>query len=363
MTAEQDILFIYGSDEFAIARRVRESRAVFANASEAEMNTAVLDARSMTDEQWVNAVNAMPFLAAQRLVILENPSARFVQRLSRASTSREKDAGDEKDGSESEEKASLPEPKAEAAALAAVRRTRFLESLEHVPPSTHLVIWEVVEDRGAEKHWLAMWMRKKHLHVEFLVQPGTKMMDGWILKEARAQGGEFTPQAADKLREQVGSDTRQAAQEVTKLLTYVEWKRPVTPADVQALTPRTAEAVIWDLVEALSAGDGTKAQSLLHRFLEDDEQFYVWSMIIRQFRLMILAREVLDAHGGVPEAMSALRMARYPAEKGLNAARRFNMPRLEAIYKRLLEIDEAAKTGVMPLEVSLDLLVAELTQK
>ena len=222
-------------------------------------------------------------------------------------------------------------------------------------------MWEVVDPRGAEKHWLAQWMQKKRLKVEFLAQPGDRIMAGWIVKEAKSQGGEFTPQAAEALRQQVGSDTRQAAQEVTKLLTYVNWKRAVTPVDVQALTPRTAEAVIWDLVDALSAGDGHKAQGLLHRFLEEDEQFYVWSMIIRQFRMLLLAREVLDSGGGVPDVMKALRSAEYPAKKALAAARNFSLPRLEQIYHRLVDIDEAAKTGTMPLEVSLDILVAELT--
>jgi DNA polymerase-3 subunit delta len=84
-------------------------------------------------------------------------------------------------------------------------------------------------------------------------------------------------------------------------------------------------------------------------------------MIIRQFRLMLLAREVLDAGGGVPEAMKALRSAEYPAKKAVAAARHFNMPRLEQIYHRLLEMDEAAKTGGMPLDVALDVLVAELS--
>ena len=59
---------------------------MFANPSEAEMNTAQLDARSMTEDQWNNAVNAMPFLAAQRLVILGDPSARFAQRRQKPGT-------------------------------------------------------------------------------------------------------------------------------------------------------------------------------------------------------------------------------------------------------------------------------------
>ena len=73
-----------------------------------------------------------------------------------------------------------------------------------------------------------------------------------------------------------------------------------------------------------------------------------------------MAREVLDAKGGVPEVMKALHCAEYPAKKAIDAARRFTMPRLEKIYHRLLDIDEAAKTGRMPLDVALDVLVVEV---
>ncbi|HET6845449.1 MAG TPA: DNA polymerase III subunit delta [Anaerolineales bacterium] len=362
MTAESNILFLYGNDEYAISRRLNTERGLFANPSEAEMNTAQLDARSMTDDQWNNAVNAMPFLAAQRLVILSDPSGRFSQRRSKAGADEAQTPDDGAAAPEPvEAEAERPGPSAKSNESAAKARAKFLESLEHIPPSTRLIMWELTDPRGAEKHWLAKWLREKRLGVELLVRPNDQMMSGWITKEAKSQGGEFAPGAAEALVAQVGSDTRQAAQEVTKLLTYVGGKRPVTAADVQALTPHTAEAVIWDLVDALAAGNGKKAQSLLHRFLDEDGDFYVWSMIIRQFRLMLLAREVLDAGGGVPEAMKALRSAEYPAKKAVAAARHFNMPRLEQIYHRLLEIDEAAKTGGMPLDVALDVLVAEQT--
>jgi DNA polymerase-3 subunit delta len=363
MSADFHILFLCGNDEYAIARRLRELRGIFDNPSEAEMNTTQLEARSMTEDQWVNAVNAMPFLAAQRLVILSAPSARFVQRKARAAVgaeaAEESVLGPSEPGEDEPDAATRPERSAESASQA---RRKFLDSLEHVPPTTRLIIWEAVEPKEAEKHWLVKWMREKHLSVELLARPSETMMVSWIQKEAKSQGGEFTAEGAQALLAQTGSDTRQAAQEVAKLVTYVNWQRPVTPADVQALTPRTAEAVIWNLVDALAQGDGRQAQRLLHQFLEEDEQYYVWSMIIRQFRLMLLAREVLDAGGGVPEAMKALRSAAYPAEKALKAARQFRMPQLEQIHHRLLEIDEDAKTGGMPLDVALDVLVVELTK-
>ena len=210
------------------------------------------------------------------------------------------------------------------------------------------------------KHWLVKWLKQHGFGLERHGLPVAAEMPGWIRQYAKAQGGEIAGAAASRLADLVGSDTRQAAQEVTKLLTYVNWSRPVSAADVEALSPLTAAPDVFAMVDALAAGDGRKAQRLLHRLMEFQDVFSTWGMIIRQFRLLLLAREVLDNRGGEAEAMKALGVQPFVARKALNQARGFNMPRLEMIYHRLLEIDEGAKTGRMPLDVALDLLVAEL---
>jgi DNA polymerase-3 subunit delta len=364
MADAQNIHFLYGNDEYAIARRARELSSIFGEASEAEMNTAHLDARTMTEDQWINAINALPFISTRRVVVLTDPSARFVRRKARAEQPAEP-------GSRAK-----PGPKdSSEAETAAQARAKFLQSLEGMPATTLLVITEVVELRSkqdkmaAEKHWLAAWMRKNHHAVEFLVQPVGDSMKGWISKEAKAQGGAFAPEAAERLMNMVGGDTRQAAQEVTKLLTYVNWERPVTAADVEALSPLTAAPDVFKMVEALSAGNAREAQKLLHRLLEFQDVFSTWGMVVRQFRYLLVAREVLNARGGIPETVRALSevegrpVAAFSAENALKQARGLKMARLEQIYRRLLEIDENAKTGRMPLEVSLVLLVAELASR
>jgi DNA polymerase-3 subunit delta len=326
------IHFLYGTDEYAMAERVRAFRAAFSDASEAEMNTAHLDARTMTDEDLNNAVNALPFLAKQRLVLLANPSARYTE---------------------------------------AGTRKAFLEMLANVPPTTELVMWEYVElkpwwdkaqrEKEEAKHWLIKWMKKQGQGWEPYVLPGDRDMPGWIARYAKGQGGEIAGAAAQRLAEMVGADTRQAAQEVTKLLTYVNWSRAVTAADVETLSPLTAAPDVFAMVDALAAGNGKQAQRLLHRLMEVQDAFSSWGMIIRQFRLLLLAREVLDSGGGESEAAQALAAPPFVARKALGQARAFSMARLEQIYHRLLEIDEGAKTGRMPLELALDLLVVELT--
>ena len=72
-----NVYFLYGNDEFAIARRLKEFEADFSDPSSADMNTARLDARTASQDELNNAINAMPFLAPKRLVTLENPSGRY----------------------------------------------------------------------------------------------------------------------------------------------------------------------------------------------------------------------------------------------------------------------------------------------
>ena len=318
-----NILFLFGNDEFAITRKLAEFGSIFTDPTSADMNTARLEAHTMSEDEWNNAVNAIPFLASQRLVLLANPSARY----------------------------NKPEG-----------RKKFLEFIEKIPDSTRLVIYEIIEPRDADKHWLNKWAEKSKLaQTQAFMLPRLKDMSGWIINETKKQNGQIEKAAADKLAEMVGVDTRQAAQEISKLLAYVNWARPIKVEDVEAVSIVTAEPDIFAMVDALAMGNGKSAQKLLHRLLEDEDAFSVWGMVVRQFRLLLLVREVLDVHGGVDEVTRALGVHPFVAEKVAGQARRFSLPALEKIYHQLLEIDEAAKKSQITLDLAMETLVVELT--
>jgi len=318
-----NILFLFGNDEFAITRKLAEFGSIFTDSTNADMNTARLDARTLTEDELNNAVNAIPFLASQRLVLLANPSARY----------------------------NKPEG-----------RKKFLEFIEKIPDSTRLVIYEIIEPRDADKHWLNKWAEKSKLaQTQAFMLPRLKDMSGWIINETKKQNGQIDKVAAEKLVEMAGADTRQAAQEISKLLAYVNWARPIKVEDVEAVSIVTAEPDIFAMVDALAMGNGKSAQKLLHRLLEDEDAFSVWGMVVRQFRLLLLVREVLDVHGGVDEVTRALGVHPFVAEKVAGQARRFSLPALEKIYHQLLEIDEAAKKSQITLDLAMETLVVELT--
>jgi len=114
-------------------------------------------------------------------------------------------------------------------------------------------------------------------------------------------------------------------------------------------------------VDALAAGDGGSAQRLLHRLLENEDPFSLWGMVVRQFRLLLQAREILDARGGREQVASALGVHPFVAGKTADQAKRFSMSALESIHHKLLEIDEGVKSSQVTLDLALDMLVGELT--
>jgi DNA polymerase-3 subunit delta len=332
MPKDSNVIFLFGNDEFAIARRLTESASIFTDPTSADMNTARLEARTMSEDDLNNAVNSLPFLAKNRLVFLANPSARYTNPQS---------------------------------------RKKFFEFIEKVPPTAQLMIYENVDvktyrdksrqDKEDEKHWLVKWMKKAGLKLERHALPSQREMTGWIINNAKEQGGTMEPAAAAKLAELVGADTRQAAQEIAKLLAYANWNRPVKIMDVEAVSISTAEPDIFAMVDALATGNGKVAQRLLHGLLESQDAFSLWGMVIRQFRLLLLAREVIDGRGGEREVEQALGVHAFVAEKVYGQAKRFTLPTLETIYHKLLEMDEAAKTSQVTLDLALDMFVVEMT--
>jgi len=289
------------------------------------MNTSHLNLQGGDDEALNNAINAMPFLAKHRIVVLSGVSARY---------------------------------------RAPASRKPFLALLENAPETAYiLLLLEKISARDAQKHWLLKWAQKNAVKTEAFLLPPAWKTDAWIRKlrgEAKRQGGELEPRAAARLAEMVGGDFRYAAQEIDKLLTYVNRERPVSLQDVETLSADVAEGNIFALVDALGEGNGKAAQAMLRRLLESQNPFSIFGMVIRQFRLLLLAREALDSGGGIAAVRQAVGGPDFVAKKIAAQAKHFSASTLRAVYHHLLRMDEEAKTGKMPLDLALDMFVMRL---
>ena len=329
-TAPPVIYVLHGDDEFAIANFLAEMESRLGDTATAAMNTTRLDGRTANLDDLSSVTSAMPFLANRRLVVLTNPLAR------------------------------LNTPAAQK---------KFLDQLEKIPPTTALVLVETKpltqerEKKKGEFHWLEGWAeaRADRVYLKSFQLPKGVMLGRWIQEQAKKAGGQFTQPAADLLASLVAGDTRLADQEIHKLLAYVNYQRPVETDDVESLTADAAQGDIFVMVDALGNQDGRRALGMLHRLLERQEAISIFGMIVRQFRLLLLAREVLDSGGEAEAVARQLRVAPFVADKLVAQARRFTLDDLEAAYHRLLDLDLAVKTSQIPDDLALDTLVAAFT--
>ena len=119
---------------------------------------------------------------------------------------------------------------------------------------------------------------------------------------------------------------------------------------------------VFDLVDALGKRDGQRAAHELHHLLDQGENpLGLLAMIVRQFRLLILVKELQARH--LPPEAIAKEIGQHPfvVKKIGEQAHAFrDSAQLEQIYRRLLDIDVEIKTGVTPDVLALDLLVAGL---
>lgn len=194
--------------------------------------------------------------------------------------------------------------------------------------------------------------------------PRGRDFERWLQKRAARFEGKIEPEAAAVLREFTGEDTLLADQELRKLLDFVDGARPISHADVVTLTPARAESDVFALVESLGEGNGHQAMAQLRRMLEADDPRYLFSMIVRQFRLLLLARESLDA-GRAPDLVLTApphRLPRFVAERVARQALRFSGPDLSEIYLELADLDLASKTGRGDLAVGLEVLLGSLVR-
>jgi DNA polymerase-3 subunit delta len=294
------------------------------------MNITHLEGKSTTLKELIAATHAMPFLVDRRLVVLNDP-------------------------------------------LGALRspadREQFQAALGKTPGTTALVV--VIprplstprEKRDGKKHWLEKWVGAQgdRAYIREYSLPHGPQMARWIQSKAAEGGGEIEYQAAGLLASYVQDDPRLAAQEIDKLLAYVDYRRPVEIDDVERLTPDGAQGDVFAMVDALGNRNGQLALQMLHRLLETDEALRLYGMVVRQFRLLLLTRELLDSGHREADVARLLKLHPFVAKKIVPQCRNFDLPALETIYDKLLEIDESIKTGMVEVEVAMDSLIVSLT--
>ncbi len=321
------VYLLHGEDEYAITQFIAGLQAKLGDPALVDLNTTRLDGRSVTYSEIEAAVSSLPFMGKRRLVLMSNPLA-YLNRQA-----------------ESE---------------------RFKALLPRIPAAVAFVLYEFrpfMTKKDRKYQWLEKLSQASEgrIYLKLFPLPKSGEMPSRIQKLAKEAGGEITLQAAQLLAALVGENPRLAQHELNKLLAYVNYRRSIEEEDVQSLTADVGQGDIFEMVDAIGNRDGKMALQMLHRLLLEQDVPLINGMVVRQFRLLLLSREILDNGGQQGDVNRELKLHPYVGEKIVKQVRHFTMQDLETIFHRLLAMDVAVKSGEIDPVLALDTLIAGIT--
>lgn len=307
------IFFFYGPNTYAARQELQRMTNGYLKKVGTDFGLEHLDGSGLSLNQLQANLQASPFLATSRLVIVDG----------------------------------FGKVKVTSEGLTAM--------LAAVPATTVVVFYDAEVDQRTTYYKTII---KTARIVKFEAETTSQLLQ-WISKETKRLGGSIDRLSAQALLEAAGEDQWRLSGELSKLVSY---RTVVTVETIKLLVAPQVSQTIFDLVEAMTAGRGKAAMTYYHNLLaERANEIYLLTMIIWQLRNLLLAK---TSHGLSPnELAKTAGMSPYVAGKALTVARAYDEATLKQAFLAAAECEYRIKTGQIPPQPALERLILEVAAK
>ena len=236
---------------------------------------------------------------------------------------------------------------------------RMQKWLDNPPQTCALVFYMRGEMDGRKK--LPALLKKKAAVVDFQLLTDAELLR-WCAKRLKPLGKRLSPAALNTLTYMAGRELTRLTGEIDKLAAYVGDERDeITEADVHVIVPASLEYNVFELLNALLAGDMKKGQQTVNSLLQGGQNAVgILSMLTRQIRQLAHMKCALDAGTPVQTVQQQLKMHPYAAKQTARQCARLSAVWLTALYERCVASDYAVKSGRLRDRDALDALVIEI---
>jgi DNA polymerase-3 subunit delta len=181
--------------------------------------------------------------------------------------------------------------------------------------------------------------------------PKPWQMPKWAAERAREEGLNLDQEAAKALVAVVGTRQQRLAREVERLAILAHPRTQLTAEEVHRLAAGEATQQVYDLADALVAGDVPASLGLAERLTGagDPPTKLAWP-VVRRLRDVHRAAELLDA--GVPESKvaSAMKMPPWAAKRTLAQAKKADRERLARALCAFADLEIELRGGGVGLD-------------
>ena len=192
----------------------------------------------------------------------------------------------------------------------------------------------------------------------------------WIQEYSATREVKVELDAARELVDSLGGDMMMVSNEIEKLVLYVDKKKRVTLGDVETMVLAAKQRSLYELTDAISARDRTRALEILDAVLSSGEggeaaigHLYMLAKTFRQM-LVILERNVRDQRMLWAALWQGFRVPPFAADDIIRQARRYKSKRdLTRAIRLVARADLALRSNPPSKRLILEKLVLDLTSE
>ncbi len=318
------IIFIYGEDTYRSHKLLKEQIEEFKKRRDPTgLNVVFVDGKNESGENIFKEITASPFLAERKMVVIKNILS----------------AKDEKLFSKM---------------IEAVRNKIF--------PEINVIVFFQEEEIGKSKIAGEFFETLKKEKFVYEMNPlSENELRAWAEKEIKTRGGKIKIVALNALLQTCDNDNWLLNSLINQLVAYKNGAE-IESSDVTLFAEGKIDDNIFALAEAVAFGDKAKALKMINEQRKKDvKESYLFAMILRQFRILTQAKDVLVKN----PRMSAEDVAREIKQKPFVIKKVWSLMDKDAkwflrVYNLMLDMDLKVKTGVADQETLLDLLVEKI---
>ena len=168
----------------------------------------------------------------------------------------------------------------------------------------------------------------------------------WVVKVFSAKSKSISEDVASELVQYADVSMNSIINEIEKILLYLDDKTRVDLNLVQTLCTKSIKSKVFDLVDAVSTKNSSKAMMILNGLLELKEPLpKILFLIGRQFVQMLRVRTLTDDGIYINDVAAKVGLTPYVASKVLRQSENFTLREIKQNIESVLECDYSIKSG------------------
>lgn len=244
------------------------------------------------------------------------------------------------------------------------QRTKMIEILCDIPEYCTLVFTYETTPWKPDKRLKKLWdaISGKGRIVEFAKQEPRELVP-WVTRHFAAKGKQISKDLCVYLIDITGGTMTALSGEIQKIAAY-SGADYIVRADIDAVTEPVLDAVVFQMTDMLGQGQYAAALNKLQQLLKmQQEPLSILGAVGLHFRRISAARVLMDNGKSATDLMKMTGLSNYPAQKTMDAARRFQRSFCSKAAELILETDRKIKTSFDDPDRLLELLVLQLAQE